>query len=76
MNEYKLPDSTEIENKMIKALEAISDDDKFIYGIRLTLETDELRQEMSDAIADGDIQTEEDAIYYALQLDNEGIPHG
>ena len=31
---------------------------------------------MSEAIKDGDVQTEEDAIYYALQLDKEGVPHG
>lgn len=76
MNEYKLPKPTAIEQEMIKALKRISKDEKFLFGIRATLETDELRQEMHDAIEDGDIQTEEDAIYYALQLDNEGVPHG
>lgn len=76
MNEYKLPKPTAIEQEMIESLERISKDEKFLFGIRATLETDELRQEMRDAIEDGDIQTEEDAIYYALQLDNEGDPHG
>ncbi|HCE78006.1 MAG TPA: hypothetical protein DEP61_03805 [Lachnospiraceae bacterium] len=76
MIEYKLPEPTAVEEKMIRALQSIADDDKFIYGIRATLEKDELRQEMTDAIADGDVRTEEDTIYYALQLDREGIPHG
>ncbi len=76
MNEYKRPEPTAVEEKMIRALQSIADDDKFIYGIRATLEKDELRLEMTDAIADGDVRTEEDAIYYALQLDREGIPHG
>ena len=76
MNGYKLPKPTAIEQEMIAALERISKDEKFLFGIRATLETDELRQEMSDAIADGDVQTEEDAIYYALQLDHKGIVHG
>lgn len=76
MNGYKLPKPTAIEQKMIESLERISKDEKFLFGIRATLETDELRQEMRDAIEDGDVQTEEDAIYYALQLDNEGASHG
>ncbi|HCJ90733.1 MAG TPA: hypothetical protein DHV71_02445 [Acidaminococcaceae bacterium] len=76
MNEYQLPEPTAIEKKMIKSLKGIANDEKFVFGIRATLETDELRQEMADAIADGDVRTEEDAIYYALQLDEEGIHHG
>lgn len=76
MNGYKLPKPTAIEQKMIESLERISKDEKFLFGIRATLETDELRQEMRDAIEDGDVQTEEDAIYYVLQLDNEGASHG
>ncbi|WP_302221486.1 hypothetical protein [Acidaminococcus timonensis] len=76
MNGYKLPKPSDIEQEMIASLERISKDEKFLFGIRATLETDELRQEMSDAIADGDVQTEEDAIYYALQLDHEGVVHG
>ena len=75
MSEYKLPKPTAIEQKMIEALEGISKDEKFLFGIRAILETDKLRREMSDAIADGDVQTEEDAIYYALQLDHEGVVH-
>lgn len=76
MDGYKLPKPTAIEQEMIESLERISKDEKFLFGIRATLETDELRQEMSEAIKDGDVQTEEDAIYYALQLDNDGTPHG
>lgn len=75
MNEYKLPKPTAIEQEMIESLERISKDEKFLFGIRATLETDKLRREMSAAIADGDVQTEEDAIYYALQLDHEGVVH-
>ena len=55
MSEYKLPKPTAIEQKMIEALEGISKDEKFLFGIRAILETDKLRREMSDAIADGDV---------------------
>ncbi|WP_281519808.1 hypothetical protein [Acidaminococcus timonensis] len=74
VNRYALPEPSDVEKKMLKALQSISSDDKFLFGIRVTLETDELRREMNAAIEDGDVQTEEDAIYYAIQIVEEGVP--
>ncbi|WP_337928766.1 hypothetical protein, partial [Acidaminococcus timonensis] len=68
MNDHTLPDQTPTEKKMIDVLRKIWNHDDFIFGIRVTLKTDELRQEMADAVKDGDIVTSDDAILYAVQL--------
>ncbi|MGO5489947.1 MULTISPECIES: hypothetical protein [unclassified Acidaminococcus] len=73
MNEHTLPEPTPTERKMMDVLSKIWNHDDFIFGIRVTLKTDELRQEMADAIKDGDIVTSDDAILYAVQLAEEDI---
>lgn len=50
----------------------------FIIGVRAMLETDEERQELMDAIDNGEINSGDDVILYALAIDEDrdGVQEG
>ncbi len=63
---------SETEERLIAILQdKFLDDPQYINGVTCLLETDEERQDMIDEIEDGNVATSDDAILFALQIDEE-----
>ncbi len=63
---------TETEERLIEILQdKFMDDPQYINGVTCLLETDDERQDMIDEIEDGNVATSDDAILFALQIDEE-----
>lgn len=64
----RLPQPKGIEKKLVEELRKIWNNDEFVFCNRVSIKTDEERQEIIDAIRNGDIKTSEDMVLYALQI--------
>lgn len=60
-----------VENRLVKMLREIWDNDHFVIGVRACLKTDEEREEVMRAYKDGELLDSDDVSLFALDIHND-----
>ena len=60
-----------VENRLVKMLREIWDNDHFVIGVRACPKTDEEREEVMRAYKDGELLDSDDVSLFALDIHND-----